>query len=142
MDWIEKEITVKAEHRGFSIITENIIRDIHEILDYKIGILHLFIQHTSASLSINENADSTVLEDMESHFNKMVPENALYYKHTFEGDDDMPAHIKSTVIGNHVSIPVKNGKLNLGIWQGIYLCEHRDITRERSIIAIINGLKF
>ena len=141
MSWIEKEFKVKAHMRGFSIITEKVITNVPEIKEYKIGILHLFIKHTSASLSMNENADSTVLEDMESHFNKMVPENMPYYKHTFEGSDDMPAHIKSTIIGNNITIPIKGGKLNLGTWQGIYLCEHRDAARERKIIAIINGLR-
>ena len=103
--------------------------------------LHLFIKHTSASLTINENADPTVRGDMESHFNQMVPEDAPYYQHTFEGSDDMPAHLKSTIIGNSVTIPISRGHLELGTWQGIYLCEHRDSPHERRVFATINGQK-
>tara|TARA_Y100001970_G_scaffold101545_1_gene127536 strand:+ start:80 stop:469 length:390 start_codon:yes stop_codon:yes gene_type:complete len=125
--------------RGFNLITNNIIESIPEISKYKIGKLDLFIKHTSASLTINENADPTVREDLESYFNKYVPENEPYFKHTFEGADDMPAHIKSVIIGNSISIPISNGKLNLGTWQGIYLCEHRDRPHTRKIVATING---
>ena len=99
----------------------------------------MFIKHTSASLTINENADPTVRTDFESHFNKMVPENAPYYKHTFEGSDDMPAHIKSSLLGSSVQIPITNGKLNLGIWQGIYLCEHRNYGDGRNIVITAFG---
>ena len=113
----------------------------NEISEFKIGMLHLFLKHTSASLTINENADSTVREDMETHFNQSVPENVSYYKHTMEGPDDMPAHIKSSTIGNNLTIPISEGKLVLGTWQGIYLCEHRNHAYSRKIIATINGKK-
>ena len=142
MSWHQKNITIVSNIRGFNLITENIIESLPEISKYKIGKLDLFIKHTSASLTINENADPTVREDLESYFNKYVPENEPYYKHTFEGKDDMPAHIKSIIIGNSISIPITNGKLALGTWQGIYLCEHRDRPHTRKIIATLNGNLF
>jgi len=142
MSWYQKEITIQSNQRGFSLVTQKINQQIPEIKKYKIGLLHLFIKHTSASITINENADSTVREDMEEHFNQSVPENAPYYKHTFEGSDDMPAHIKSTTIGNSITIPISNGKLELGTWQGIYLCEHRNSPHTRKIFASINGEMF
>ena len=141
MSWYQKEIILTSRSRGFYLITEEVLNSIPEILNYDVGILHLYIMHTSASLTINENADHTVREDMESHFNHSVPENADFYKHIFEGPDDMPAHIKSTIIGNSVTVPIKNGKLKLGTWQGIYVCEHRDQKHRRKIIATINGEK-
>ena len=139
MSWYQKNIHIVSNMRGFNLITSHIIESIPEISKYKIGKLDLFIKHTSASLTINENADPTVREDLESYFNKHVPENEPYFKHTFEGTDDMPAHIKSVIIGNSISIPISNGKLNLGTWQGIYLCEHRDRPHTRKIVATING---
>ena len=139
MSWNQKEITLDPNKRGFLLVTNEIIDQLPEISEYQIGILYLFIKHTSASLSINENADSTVRLDMESHFNVMVPEDAPYYRHTFEGPDDMPAHIKSTLIGSSLIIPITNGMLNLGTWQGVYLCEHRDNPSRRKIVAIIHG---
>jgi len=142
MSWNQNEIKLTSNQRGFNLITNEILNQVTEIGNYKTGLLHLFIKHTSASLTINENADPTVREDLESHFNQSVPENAPFYKHTFEGADDMPAHIKSTVIGNSVSIPISEGKLQLGTWQGIYLCEHRNNSHVRNIIATINGEKF
>ena len=108
-------------------------------LDIKIGQMQVFIKHTSASLTINENADYTVRTDFESHFNKMIPENAPYYEHTYEGSDDMPAHIKASFLGASVEIPITNGKLNLGIWQGIYLCEHRNSEGSRKLIITAFG---
>ena len=141
MAWYQKEILLPSSRRGFLLITDQVIDQITEIQEYKSGLLHLFIKHTSASLTINENADTTVREDMESHFNRMVPENAPYYKHTFEGPDDMPAHLKSTIIGNSLTIPISNGSLELGTWQGIYLCEHRDSPHARRVFATINGEK-
>ena len=141
MAWYQKEIVLPSSRRGFLLITEQVIDKIPEIQEYKSGLLHLFIKHTSASLTINENADPTVREDMESHFNRMVPENAPYYKHTFEGPDDMPAHLKSAIIGNSLTIPISNGSLELGTWQGIYLCEHRDSPHARRVFATINGEK-
>ena len=140
MSWYQKEITISGKSRGFNLITDEILNNI-DISQYKIGIMHLHIMHTSASLTVNENADSTVREDMESYFNKFVPENEPYYKHTFEGPDDMPAHIKASIIGNNITIPVKNGELQLGTWQGIYLCEHRNNSHQRKIVATINGKK-
>ena len=142
MSWHQKNITIVSNIRGFNLITNNIIESLPDISKYKIGKLDLFIKHTSASLAINENADPTVRQDLESYFNKYVPENETYYKHTFEGKDDMPAHIKSVIIGGSISIPVSNGKLALGTWQGIYLCEHRDRPHTRNIIATLNGELF
>jgi secondary thiamine-phosphate synthase enzyme len=121
MKIIQKEFEVKSRGRGFHLITDEIMDQIKEIKDIKSGIAHIFIKHTSASLTLNENADPTVRSDMEKHFNKMVPENAPYYDHNTEGSDDMPAHIKSAILGSSVSVPVKNGKFNLGTWQGVYL---------------------
>ena len=139
MNWHQSEIEILSNKRGFILITDIIIDQIAEISKYKTGILHLFIKHTSASLTINENADPTVRSDMEAHFNHMVPENAPYYRHTLEGPDDMPAHLKSTIIGNTLSIPISNGQLNIGIWQGVYLCEHRSQDHRRKIVATIYG---
>ena len=141
MSWNQKEIILNPKKRGFLLVTNEIISQLPEISEYQIGILYLFIKHTSASLSINENADSTVRLDMESHFNVMVPEDAPYYRHTFEGPDDMPAHIKSTLIGASLMIPITNGMLNLGTWQGVYLCEHRNNPSRRKIVATIHGEK-
>ena len=139
MSWFQKEILISPKKRGFHIITNEVLNQLEEILLYKVGILHLFIKHTSASLAVNENADPTVRMDMESHFNQMVPENASYYMHTMEGPDDMPAHLKSVLIGNTLSLPISNGILNLGTWQGIYMCEHRDHSYDRKILATIYG---
>ena len=138
--WIQKKISLTPRSRGFHIITDNILENIPELKDFKAGILQLFIKHTSASLTINENADPTVRMDFESHFNILAPENKNYYKHTCEGPDDMPAHLKSSILGSSVSIPITDGKLNLGVWQGIYLCEHRDHGTVRKLIATIQGL--
>ena len=137
--WIQKKISLSPKSRGFHVITDNILGNMPELKDFRIGILQLFIKHTSASLTINENSDQTVLEDFESHFNMLVPENQSYYKHTYEGQDDIPAHLKSSLLGPSISIPITNGKLNLGIWQGIYLCEHRNQGASRKIIATILG---
>ena len=138
--WVQKKINLTPRTRGFHIITENILENIPELNDFKAGIFQLFIKHTSASLTINENADPTVRIDFESHFNILAPENKNYYKHTCEGPDDMPAHLKSSILGSSVSIPITDGKLNLGVWQGIYLCEHRDHGTVRKLIATIQGL--
>ncbi|NOT11830.1 MAG: YjbQ family protein [Methylococcaceae bacterium] len=137
--WKQKEIVIAAKKRGFHLITHEIISAIPELGSVKCGLLHLFIKHTSASLTINENADPTVRQDMESHFNKSVPERAPYYQHDYEGDDDMPAHIKNCLLGSSLSIPVTEGSLNLGTWQGIYFCEHRNHSGDRTIVATING---
>ncbi len=137
--WSQKTIQLKAKTRGFHLITDEIEQQIPEIKDYSVGILQLFIQHTSASLTINENADPTVRKDMEAHFNHFVPERAPYYQHTYEGDDDMPAHIKASLLGCSVTIPITNGRLALGTWQGVYLGEHRDFGGSRRLIATLQG---
>ncbi len=137
--WQQLEIHLTAKNRGFHLITDELIKQISTINTIHCGILHLFIKHSSASLTINENADPTVRTDMEKHFNVIAPERAPYYQHTYEGDDDMPAHIKSSLLGASLSIPITQGQLNLGIWQGIYLGEHRDHGGSRTIIATIHG---
>ena len=139
MQIFQKEIVLSKKSRGFHIITEEILKQIPEIKNIQQGLAHLFIKHTSASLSNNENADPIVRKDIESYFNVAVPESADYFEHTFEGPDDMTSHIKASIIGNSVSIPVTDGKFNLGTWQGIYLCEHRNNAGKRSIIVTITG---
>lgn len=135
----QKQLKLKAYPRGFHLITNDIIEAIHEVKDISIGQLQVFIKHTSASLTINENADYTVRDDFERHFNVMVPENAPYYVHTYEGSDDMPAHIKASLLGTSVQIPITNGRLNLGIWQGVYLCEHRNNASGRQLVLTAFG---
>ncbi|RZQ54598.1 hypothetical protein C1E23_02905 [Pseudoalteromonas phenolica] len=139
MSWQQAKFTLAAKNRGFHLITDDIVQQLPEIHDYQVGLLHLFLQHTSASLTINENADPTVRMDMESHFNHFVPERQPYYKHDYEGDDDMPAHIKSSTLGCQITIPISHGRLMLGTWQGVYLGEHRDHGGGRSIIATLSG---
>ena len=139
MSWQQAKFTLAAKNRGFHLITDDIVQQLPEIHDYQVGLLHLFLQHTSASLTINENADPTVRIDMESHFNQFVPERQPYYKHDYEGDDDMPAHIKSSTLGCQITIPISHGRLMLGTWQGVYLGEHRDHGGVRSIIATLSG---
>lgn len=139
MHFFQKEIKLRPKARGFHLVTSEIENNLEHISKIKVGQLQVFIKHTSASLTINENADPTVRDDFESHINKMVPENAPYYKHTFEGPDDMPAHIKASLMGASVTIPVTNGKLNLGTWQGIYLCEHRNNGGSRSVVITLFG---
>lgn len=139
MNWFQKEITLSPKARGFHLVTREILEQVPEIRGFEIGLAHIFIQHTSASLTLNENADPTVLSDMEQHFNRMVPENAPYYRHTSEGPDDMPAHIKAALLGSSVVIPIRRGQFNLGTWQGVFLCEHRDRGRSRRLVVTING---
>lgn len=139
MEWIQKEFSLNARPRGFHIITREVLEQLPELRQIETGILHLFIQHTSASLTINENADPDVRGDMERHFNASVPENAPYYEHTLEGADDMPAHIKASILGPSLSIPIGRGQLRLGTWQGIYLCEHRNHGGARRIVATLYG---
>lgn len=139
MNIIQREFSLQPYKRGFHLVTNAILGSIPEIMNIKAGLCQVFIKHTSASLTINENADPTVRQDFESHFNKTVPEGASYYQHTFEGPDDMPAHIKSSLLGSSVSIPVTNGSLNLGTWQGIYLCEHRDYGGSRTLVVTLIG---
>ncbi|WP_179346409.1 secondary thiamine-phosphate synthase enzyme YjbQ [Winogradskyella ursingii] len=139
MRFFQKEIRLQTYPRGFHLITSDVLNAIPEISQLSVGQLHVFIKHTSASLTINENADPTVRLDFESHINKMVPENQAYYKHTFEGSDDMPAHIKAALMGSSVQIPITNGKLNIGIWQGIYFCEHRNNASGRHLVITAFG---
>lgn len=141
MKFYQKEIKLNPKKRGYHLITEEVLSAIQELENIKIGQLQVFIKHTSASLTINENADPTVRVDFENHINKMIPENMPYYKHNYEGSDDMPAHIKASILGNSVIIPITNGKLNLGIWQGIYLGEHRNYAGSRSVIITVFGTK-
>ena len=139
MKFIQKEIQLRSYSRGFHLITNEVLKAIPELSQIEVGQIQVFIKHTSASLTINENADPTVRQDFESHMNKMVPENQPYYKHTFEGSDDMPAHIKASLMGTSVQIPITNGQLNLGIWQGNYLCEHRDHASGRRLVITAFG---
>ena len=135
--WKQVEFELQSRRRGFHLITGEILRNLPPLP--KVGLLHLFIKHTSAGLSINENADPDVRMDMESIFNHLVKEREPYYQHTLEGNDDMPAHAKSSIIGTSVTIPITNGKLNLGTWQGIYLCEFRNYGGNRRMVATISG---
>ena len=137
--WIQKEITLKPRSKGFHLVTDEILSFIPEIKNIKIGLVNLLLKHTSASLTLNENADPDVRSDMKKYFDEIVPENKKYFEHTSEGADDMPAHLKTSLLGNSITIPITNGKLNLGIWQGIYLCEHRNFGGNRKVVITING---
>lgn len=137
--WLQKSVKLQAKPRGFHLVSDEILEALPEISSINVGLLHLFLQHTSASLSINENADRSVRRDMESHFNQLAPEDAPYYEHTYEGSDDMPAHIKSALLGCEMSLPITQGHLQLGTWQGIYLGEHRNSASSRSLIATLAG---
>jgi len=139
MSWYQKEILLKPRGRGFHLITEEVIGQLTEIKTIKIGLMHILIKHTSASLTLNENFDPDVRSDMEKYFSRTVKENEPWYDHNSEGSDDMPAHIKSTMIGNSLSIPITAGRLNLGTWQGIYLCEHRNHAGSRKLLVTILG---
>ena len=139
MKFFQKEIQLQPYPRGFHLITREIEALFPELKQIQIGQLQVFIKHTSASLTINENADPAVRQDFESHMNVMVPENAPYYIHTYEGPDDMPAHIKASLMGTSVQIPVTKGRLNLGTWQGVYLCEHRDYGGARKLVLTAFG---
>ena len=139
MAWFQKTITLAPRSRGFHLITEELVRALPDLARVRVGVAHFFIQHTSASLCINENADPTVRADLESHFDILAAENEPHYRHTTEGPDDMPAHIKAALIGNSLTIPVTDGRLNLGTWQGICLCEHRDRGGARRVVVTIEG---
>ena len=139
MSWFQKEIVLKPRRRGFHLVTEEILSQLPEIKKIKIGMAYFLIKHTSASITLNENYDPDVRSDMEKYFNRTVKENEPWYEHNSEGSDDMPAHIKSTIIGTTLSIPITDGKLNLGTWQGIYLCEHRNHAGSRKIVVTISG---
>ncbi len=137
--WQQINITLPAKSRGFHLITEHINQALQQLEPVSIGQLHLFIQHTSASLTLNENADPSVRRDMEAHFLRSVPESHSLYEHDYEGLDDMPAHIKSSTLGASLTIPVANGRMLLGTWQGIYLGEHRDHGGSRRVIVTLQG---
>lgn len=139
MERFQHQLTLRARKRGFHLITHEINNCLAPISHWEMGICHIFIQHTSASLTINENADPTVRMDFEMYFNKAVPENDPDYRHDYEGADDMPAHIKASMMGASVTIPIRNGELALGTWQGIYLCEHRNRGGERQLVITACG---
>jgi secondary thiamine-phosphate synthase enzyme len=137
--WIQREIELDPRSRGFHLVTRDVVGALPELGEVEIGLLHLLIQHTSASLALNENASPDVRRDFESYFNAAVPEDAPYWTHTLEGADDMPAHIKASLLGPSLTLPVARGRLALGTWQGIYLCEHRDHGGPRSVVATLFG---
>nr|WP_270049656.1 secondary thiamine-phosphate synthase enzyme YjbQ [Thalassolituus pacificus] len=140
MIWLQQEIQLSAKARGFHLITGEILRQLPQLKQIQSGLAHIFIQHTSASLTVNENADPTVRSDFEAVFNRLVPEGEPYYRHTLEGDDDLPAHIKASLLGPSVTLPVTDGAFNLGTWQGIYLCEHRDHGGSRRLLVTLQGV--
>lgn len=135
--WTQKTITLRARPRGFHLVTDELLQQLPELKHLSVGLANIFIQHTSASLTINENADPTVRSDMDAHFDRAVPERAPYYQHTYEGD--MPAHIKASLLGASVTVPISKGRLALGTWQGIYLGEHRDHGGSRRIVVTLQG---
>lgn len=137
MATFQTELTLQPRPRGFHSITDEIEQALNSLTPVTTGLLHIFIKHTSASLTINEDADPTVRQDFESHFNEMVPEDAPYYRHTYEGPDDMPAHLKASLLGSSVSIPITDGRMNIGTWQGIYLCEHRNRAPSRELVLTL-----
>ena len=137
--FLQKEISLSPRPRGFHLITHEVVSALEEMKEIKVGLLHVHIKHTSASLTINENADPTVREDFETHFNILVPEGGTHYQHTFEGPDDMTSHIKTSLLGPSVTVPITNGRLNLGTWQGIYLCEHRNYGGSRRLVLTAQG---
>lgn len=139
MKFIQQPLRLKARKRGFHLITAEVLQAMSQLRELKVGVCQVFIQHTSASLTINENADPTVRQDFETFFNKLVPENDPDYLHNYEGDDDMPAHLKAALLGSSVLIPIQNGRLALGMWQGIYLCEHRDDGGPRNLLITAWG---
>jgi secondary thiamine-phosphate synthase enzyme len=139
MDWIQQPVRLEPKPRGFHLVTSEVLDQVPQIREFDKGLAHIFIQHTSASLTINENASPDVRGDFERHFNEMVPENQPYYEHTLEGSDDMPAHIKASLLDNHLSIPIRDGELAFGTWQGIYLCEHRNNGGARKLLVTLYG---
>ena len=137
--WLQREIRLRSRERGFHLVTDEIVRQLPELARFEVGLAHLFIQHTSASLTINENADPTVRQDFESLFNRLVPQDQPYYRHNYEGSDDLPAHIKSSLLGSTLLLPIRQGELALGTWQGIYLGEHRDQGGSRRLMVTLQG---
>ncbi|MBX3423123.1 MAG: secondary thiamine-phosphate synthase enzyme YjbQ [Pirellulaceae bacterium] len=137
--WHQFEFSLSPKPRGFHLVTEEVIHQLPDIGKIRVGLLHLFIMHTSASLTINENADPDVRTDLETYFNALAPEQGLPLTHTLEGPDDMPAHVKSSLLGCSVWLPIRQGRLVLGTWQGIYLCEHRNVGGRRRLVATLQG---
>lgn len=137
--WLQRELRLDARPRGFHLVTGEVLGALPELDQLRVGLLHLFIRHTSASLSLNENASPDVRRDLGTWFDEVVPEGAPYWTHTLEGDDDMPAHVKASLLGSSLSLPIAGGRLALGTWQGIYLCEHRDRGGARSLVATVWG---
>lgn len=137
--WIQKTLTLTPRPRGFHLVTREIMEQLPEIREFRVGLAHLFLQHTSASLTINENADPDVRRDMERQFQELIPEGAPFFTHVMEGEDDMPAHVKSSLLGVSLTVPIGNGRLKLGIWQGIYLGEHRNHGGARQLVVTLNG---
>lgn len=139
--WLQKELRLRSRRRGYHLITEEILEQVPELAEFRVGQMTVFIKHTSASLTVNENADPTVREDFETCLNKIVPEGDPQYRHLDEGPDDLPAHIKSSLLGASVTLPVTNGRLNIGTWQGVYLCEHRNNGGSRHLVITVQGEK-
>lgn len=139
MSWLQRELRLRPRPRGFHLITEEIVAQLPELREFEVGLAHFLLQHTSASLALNENADPTVRADMARYFDRLAPENAPYFEHTAEGPDDMPAHIKTVLLGSSLTLPIRHGRLALGVWQGIYLCEHRDRGGERRLLVTLQG---
>lgn len=137
--WIQKTISLMPKRRGFHLVTREVLEQVPELAAINVGLMTVFIQHTSASLTINENADPTVREDFENYFTRLAPENEPYYKHNDEGPDDLPAHLKASILGSSITLPISDGRLNIGIWQGIYLCEHRNSGGARRLVVTIHG---
>ena len=137
--WIQRDIRLKSRPRGFHLITEELLRELPELRNFRVGMMNVFIMHTSASLTINENADPTVRQDFESYFNHAVPEDEPWHLHQGEGSDDLPAHLKSSLLGCSLNIPIADGRPRLGTWQGIYLCEHRNDGGSRRLVVTIQG---
>jgi secondary thiamine-phosphate synthase enzyme len=137
--WVQREIRLRPRPRGFHLVTGEVLEALPELRDVQVGLLHVFIRHTSAALTLNENASPDVRDDFEAYFDATVPEDAGYWTHTVEGPDDMPAHIKASLLGPSLSLPVAGGRVALGTWQGIYLCEHRNHGGPRSLVATLSG---
>ena len=139
MPWLQVEIRLKPRPRGFHLVTGEIVAALPDLARYRVGVAHIYIKHTSASLTVNENADPDVRADMETWFDRAVPDDAPYFVHTAEGADDMPAHLKASLLGSSVSVPIRDGRLALGTWQGVYLGEHRDHGGSRTLVVTLNG---
>jgi secondary thiamine-phosphate synthase enzyme len=139
MPWHQVEIRLKPRPRGFHLVTGEVVAALPELSRYRVGVAHIYVKHTSASLTINENADPDVRADMARWFDRAVPEDAPYFVHTAEGSDDMPAHLKASLLGSSVSVPIRDGRLALGTWQGVYLGEHRDDGGSRTLVVTLSG---